>query len=134
MHAITCTDHNAMHQKAQFSKSKIPCLLRHRGGKDYVSAKVAGKVIRRSLETNDFNVAKNRLPAALAEMKGAKNVTKAVSLGIAIQEEAGRVHPPQLRRAPDRRAHRQRGSRRPPHPIGPRLRPVSLSTWSTMAE
>ncbi|MEO8615205.1 MAG: hypothetical protein ABI600_08705, partial [Luteolibacter sp.] len=69
------------------------CLLRHRGGNYYASAKVAGKVIRRSLETDDFNVAKNRLPAALVEMKGAKNATNAASLGIAIQEEAAREDP-----------------------------------------
>jgi integrase len=80
-------------KNAQFSKSKVPRLLRHRGGKYYASAKVAGKVIRRSLETDDFNVAKNLLPAALAEMKGAKNASKATSLGIAIQNEAGREDP-----------------------------------------
>jgi len=82
-----------MQQKAQFSKSKVPCLFRHRGGNYYASAKVGGKIIRRCLETDDFNVAKNRLPGVLAEMKGAKNVSKAASLGIAIQEEAKREDP-----------------------------------------
>ncbi len=82
-----------MPQIAQFSKSKIACLLRHRGGKYYASAKVAGKVIRRSLETDDFNVAKNRLPEALAEMRGATNTVNATSLQIAIEEEAKRVVP-----------------------------------------
>ncbi len=89
MHTICRTAYNAMQQK-QFSKSKVTSLLRHRGGNYYASAKVAGKVIRRSLETDDFNVAKNRLPGALAEMKGAKNGSKATSLGIAIHEEAKR--------------------------------------------
>ena len=56
-----------MQQKARFSNSKVPCLLRHRGGNYYASAKVARKVIRRSLETGGFNVAKNRLPAALSQ-------------------------------------------------------------------
>lgn len=93
MHTILRTDCNAMQQNAQFSKSKVPCLLLHRGGKYYASVKVAGKVIRRSLETDDYNLAKNRLPAALVEMKGAKNATKAALLGIAIQEEADRKDP-----------------------------------------
>lgn len=82
-----------MPQIAQFSKSKIACLLRHRGGKYYASAKVAGKVIRRSLDTDDFNVAKNRLPEVLAEMRGATNAVNATSLQIAIEEEAKRVVP-----------------------------------------
>lgn len=90
MHTLGRTEYDAMRQNAQFSKSKVPCLLRHRGGKYYASAKVAGKVIRRSLETDDFNVAKNRLPAALAQMKGARNASKASTLGIAIHEEATR--------------------------------------------
>lgn len=93
MHTLCHTVYNTMQQKAQFSRSKVTSLLRHRGGNYYASAKVAGKVIRRSLETDDFNVAKNRLPGALAEMKGAKNGSKATSLGIAIQEEAGREDP-----------------------------------------
>jgi integrase len=93
MHTFGRTAYDAMQQNAQFSKSKVQCLLRHRGGNYYASAKVAGKVIRRSLETDDFNVAKNRLPAALVEMKGAKNATNAASLGIAIQVEAAREDP-----------------------------------------
>lgn len=90
MHTVVRTDYNAMQQNAQFSKSKVPCLLRHRGGNYYASAKVAGKVIRRCLETDDFNMAKNRLPAVLAEMKGARNASQAATLGIAVQEEAAR--------------------------------------------
>lgn len=90
MHTLGRTEYDAMRQNAQFSKSKVPCLLRHRGGKYYASAKVAGKVIRRSLDTDDFNVAKNRLPAALVEIKGARNASNAATLGIAIQEEATR--------------------------------------------
>ena len=82
-----------MPQIAQFSKSKVSCLLRHRGGKYYASAKVAGKVIRRSLDTDDFNVAKNRLPEVLAEIRGATNAVQATSLWIAIEKEAGREVP-----------------------------------------
>ena len=88
MHTLGRTEYDAMRQNAQFSKSKVPCLLRHRGGKYYASAKVAGKVIRLSLQTEDFNVAKNRLPAALVEMKGARNASSGTLLVIAIQEEA----------------------------------------------
>jgi hypothetical protein len=47
---------------AQFSKSRKPNLVRHRGGKYYVAAKVGGKLIRRSLKTDDFNTALLRLP------------------------------------------------------------------------
>ena len=75
MHAMGRPENDAMRQNAQFGKSKVPCLLHHRGGNFYASAKVAGKVIRRSLETGDFNEAKNRLSDALVEMQGAKNAT-----------------------------------------------------------
>lgn len=70
MHTIGRADYNALQQNERLSKSKVPCLLHHRGGSYYASAKVAGKVIRRSLETDDFNMAKNRLPGTLVEMKG----------------------------------------------------------------
>jgi integrase len=82
-----------MQQTAQFSKSKVSCLLRHRGGKYYASAKVVGKIVRRCLDTNDFNLAKLRLPAVLAEMRGATNASKASTLGKAIDEEAEREDP-----------------------------------------
>lgn len=42
-----------MSQIAQSSKSKLACLLRHRGGKYYASAEDAGKVIRRCFDTTD---------------------------------------------------------------------------------
>ena len=82
-----------MQQIAQFSKSKVPCLLRHRGGGYYACAKVAGKIIRRSLDTEDYNTAKNRLDPVLAEMRGAKNASAAGTLGAAIREEADREDP-----------------------------------------
>jgi integrase len=82
-----------MQQKAQFSKSKVSCLLRHRGGNYYASTKVSGKVIRRSLDTEDFNTAKNRLPAMLEEIRGARNASKAGALGQAIHDEAHRDDP-----------------------------------------
>lgn len=82
-----------MQQKAQFSKSKVPCLVRHRGGKYYASAKVAGKLVRRCLETDDYNIAKNRLDGVLEQIRGAKNASNADSLGAAVTEEAKRVDP-----------------------------------------
>ena len=82
-----------MQQKAQFSKSKVPCLVRHRGGKYYASAKVAGKLVRRSLDTDDYNVAKNRLDGVLEQMRGAKNAAAADSFGAAVSAEAGREDP-----------------------------------------
>lgn len=93
MHTIRATDCTAMQQKAQFSKSKVQCLLRHRGGNYYASAKVGGKVIRRCLDTEDYNIAKNRLAGVLAEIRGAKNASKAGTLGAAIEEEAAREDP-----------------------------------------
>jgi integrase len=82
-----------MQKKAQFSKSKIPCLVRHRGGNYYASAKVSGKLIRRSLDTDDYNQAVIRLPGVLAEMRGAKNAAQAGTLGAAIKEESERDDP-----------------------------------------
>ena len=82
-----------MQQKAQFSKSKVPCLVRHRGGNYYASVKVSGKVIRRSLETDDYTTAKNRLPGVLEEIRGAKNAIEAGTLGQAIHDEAHRDDP-----------------------------------------
>ena len=82
-----------MQKTAQFAKSRIPCLVRHRGGNYYVSTKVAGKLIRRSLETDDFNTAKIRLPGELEKIRGAKNASQAGTLGAAIDAEASRVDP-----------------------------------------
>ena len=82
-----------MKRTAQFSKSKVPCLVRHRGGKYYASVKVGGKVVRRCLDSDDYNTAKLRLPAVLAEIRGAKNADKAGTLGQAIQDEANREDP-----------------------------------------
>ena len=82
-----------MPKPAQFSKSKVPCLFRHRGGNYYATAKVNGKLIRRSLQTDDFNTAKIRLPAVLEEIRGAKNAAEAGTLGKAIHDEAHRPDP-----------------------------------------
>ena len=87
------TNHHTMQQKAQFSKSKVSNLLRHRAGTYYASIKVAGNKIRRSLDTDDFNVAKNRLPSVLAEICGATNSSQAGEMGKAIMEEANREDP-----------------------------------------
>lgn len=93
MHTYRATERRAMQQKAQFSKSKVPCLVRHRGGNYYASVKVSGKLIRRSLGTEDYNQAVIRLPGVLAELKGAKNAAAAGTLGAAIKEEADRHDP-----------------------------------------
>ena len=90
MHTILATKHNEMPKPAQFSKSKVPCLFRHRGGNYYATAKVNGKLIRRSLQTDDFNTAKIRLTAVLEEISGAKNAAEAGTLGKAIHDEAHR--------------------------------------------
>tara|TARA_R110002074_G_scaffold109786_1_gene236585 strand:+ start:1444 stop:2535 length:1092 start_codon:yes stop_codon:yes gene_type:complete len=93
VHTLGATNRQAMQQKAQFSKSKIVCLLRHRGGNYYASTKVSGKIIRRSLDTDDFNTAKNRLPAVLAEIRGSKNASKAGTLWAALEAESTRKDP-----------------------------------------
>ena len=82
-----------MQRNAQFSKSKVQCLLRHRGGNYYASAKVGGKLIRRSLDTDDYGVAKLRLPTVLTELRGAPNASAAGTLGKAIADEAKRKDP-----------------------------------------
>ena len=82
-----------MQHKAQFSKSKVSHLFRHRAGTYYAIVKVGGNKFRRSLDTDDFNVAKNRLPAVLAEIQGAKNASAAGTLGAAIAAESQREDP-----------------------------------------
>jgi integrase len=76
-----------------FTKSKVENLFLHQGGTYYAIAKLSGKKIRRSLATEDYNTAKNRLPAVLAEMRGAKNASEAGTLGAAIKAEAMRQDP-----------------------------------------
>jgi integrase len=93
MHPYGATKNRAMQKTAQFSKSRIPCLFLHRGGKYYASAKVGGKVVRRCLDTDDFHTAKNRLPGVLVEIRGAKHAASAGSLGEAIRIEANRDDP-----------------------------------------
>ena len=107
MHPLGATDQNTMQQKPQkadrwtsktgkaktFSKSSIDCLMVHSAGKYYASVKVAGKVVRRCLNTNDFNVAKLQLPVVLAEIRGAKNASTSGTLGAAIHTEAHRADP-----------------------------------------
>jgi hypothetical protein len=93
MHADCAIVYGAIQQSAQISKSKVQCLVRHRGGNYYPSINMVGKVIRRSLNTDDYNTAKNRLPGVLAEIRGAKNATSAGTLGQAIMDEAQREDP-----------------------------------------
>jgi integrase len=93
VHTFSATDHNAMPAKAQFRKSKVPCLFLHSGGKYYAISKVSGKLIRRSLDTDDYATASARLDGVLAEMRGAKNAASAGSLGAALRKEAYRDDP-----------------------------------------
>jgi integrase len=82
-----------MPKPAQFSKSKISNLQVHRSGNYYAVTKVFGKTIRRSLTTKDYNIAKNRLPSILTEIRGAKNATKAGTIAQALHDEAHRADP-----------------------------------------
>ncbi|MEY3395893.1 MAG: hypothetical protein RL346_2130 [Verrucomicrobiota bacterium] len=93
MHTFGATDRKAMPTKAQFRKSKVPCLYIHSGGKYYAVAKVSGKLIRRSLNTDDYATASNRLEGVLTEMKGARNAITANSLGAALKAEIERYDP-----------------------------------------
>ena len=82
-----------MQQKAQFSKSKVENLFRHRGGNYYAVAKVDGKVRRRCLETSDFNQAKGRLANALSDLRGTVNAKHAGTIAEAITAESERADP-----------------------------------------
>lgn len=82
-----------MQQKAQFSKSKVENLFRHRGGNYYAVCKVDGKVRRRSLETEDFNQAKARLSDVLTDLRGAPNASHVGTLAAAVTAEAKREDP-----------------------------------------
>ena len=93
MHTVDATEGNGMSTKAQFSKSKVSNLFRHRGGNYYAVTKVAGKVKRRSLETDDFGLAKHRLKTALEDLRGATDAKTAGSLRSAITTEAAREDP-----------------------------------------
>lgn len=76
----------------QFSKSKVSNMVRHRGGNYYAVAKVLGKVRRRSLETSDFNLAKERLPAVLEDLRGTETTTTG-TVRVALLREADRNDP-----------------------------------------
>jgi len=128
-----------MQQKAQFSKSKIPCLFLHRGGNYYASVKVSGKVIRRSLETEDYMTAKNRLPAVLEEIRGAKNASKAGTLGTAIHHEAKREDP--AIKMTTRKYYRQIsislakiGATLPEDPMGRSIAKITLAELRTLMD
>jgi len=77
----------------QFKRSKVANMVKHRGGTYYAVTKVQGKVRRRSLETDDFNLAKARLPAVLTELRGATDSAKAGTLAQALTDEANRDDP-----------------------------------------
>lgn len=77
----------------QFKRSKVANMVKHRGGTYYAVTKVQGKVRRRTLETDDFNLAKARLAAVLTELRGATESAKAGTLAQALIEEANRNDP-----------------------------------------
>lgn len=82
-----------MKQTKQFSKSKVANLVRHRGGNYYAVTKASGKVVRRCLDTDDYNLAASRLPAALTDMRGATASRTAGTLTEALRTEAARPDP-----------------------------------------
>lgn len=79
-----------MEQKAKFSRSKVENLFKHRAGNYYAIAKVHGKIRRKSLDTNDYGLAKNRLGAALTALRGTTEASKAGTIRVAILAEASR--------------------------------------------
>ena len=93
MHTIGATKRYEVKQTKQFSKSKVGNLFRHRGGHYYAVTKVLGKVRRKSLDTEDFNVAKSRLEAALNDLRGATASGTAGTLSEALRAEAARPDP-----------------------------------------
>jgi hypothetical protein len=62
---------NIIEQKQKFSRSKVENLFKHRAGNYYAVVKVLGKIRRHSLDTDDYGLAKNRLGAVLAALRGA---------------------------------------------------------------
>ena len=79
-----------MKQIAKFSRSKVENLFKHRAGNYYAVAKVDGKIRRQSLETDDYNLAKERLPSTLESLRGATAAKTAGTLRAAIVDEANR--------------------------------------------
>ena len=66
-------------------------MFRHRAGNYYAVVKVLGKIRRQSLDTDDYNLAKHRLGAALAALRGATEEGKtAGSIRSAIPAGANR--------------------------------------------
>ncbi|MBX3740150.1 MAG: site-specific integrase [Akkermansiaceae bacterium] len=79
-----------MKQTAKFSRSKVENLFRHRAGNYYAVVKVDGKIRRQSLQTDDYNLAKERLAAVLEDLRGATAAKTAGTLRAAIVDEAHR--------------------------------------------
>lgn len=92
MYPLLATNRNAMSTNAQFRKSKVSNLFRHNAGNYYAITKVRGKIKRRCLDTDDFNLAKNRLTDALDELRGATEAHTAGTLREAITAEAARAN------------------------------------------
>ena len=79
-----------MEQKQKFSRSKVENLFKHRAGNYYAVVKVLGKIRRQSLDTDDYGLAKNRLGAALAALRGATEAKTSGTIRAAILAEANR--------------------------------------------
>lgn len=76
-----------------WSKTSAENIVRHRGGTYYLSAKVAGRKIRRSLETSELRIAKLKRDTMLGPMRSAATVRpSAVStVGDALELVANRI-------------------------------------------
>src|SRR4051812_43118843 len=53
----------------KFDSTRVPNLVKGDNGSYYVRARVAGKLIWRSLDTDSFTVAKLRLPDKVSELR-----------------------------------------------------------------
>jgi integrase len=79
--------------KQTWAKTKIQCLVRNGGsGVYYARARVHGKLIWKTLETDQLNVAKVRLPKALNEMGRGSDKWKLEPSAIVTFGDAATVH------------------------------------------
>lgn len=139
VHTFGATESHGMPQKAQFSKSKVSCLVRHRAGNYYASVRVGSKLLRRSLETDDFGTAKLRLPSVLEELRGARNAAEAPTLGEALTAEADRKDP-SIKSSTRTyyqnlaKAIQRTGEELPGNPLGVRLSKVTMGELRSLMD
>lgn len=76
-----------------WGKTKTQCLVRHcASGTYYARARVGGKLVWKTLETDLFTVAKTRLPEVLRDIRKGAHAQAALTAGYATFNEAAEVY------------------------------------------